>query len=149
MSDTNATERQKAPWHLWVVGIVALLWSAMGALDYLMTQTENEAYMSNFTPEQLEFFYAFPTWAVAFWAIAVWGGVLGSILLLIRTRHAVGVYLASFISMVIVTFENFVIRDGLAVIGDPFSLVFTAVIFVIALGLVLYSWTMLKRRIIT
>ncbi|NIQ26946.1 MAG: hypothetical protein GTN88_10710, partial [Gammaproteobacteria bacterium] len=88
-------------------------------------------------------------WAVAFWAIAVWGGVLGSILLLIRTRHAVGVYLASFISMVIVTFENFVIRDGLAVIGDPFSLVFTAVIFVIAFGLVVYSWTMLKRRIIT
>lgn len=149
MPDTKTTERQKTPWHLWVVGIVALLWSAMGAMDYLMTQTENEAYMSNFTPEQLEFFYGFPTWAVAFWAVAVWGGVLGSILLLVRTRHAVGVYLASFVSMVIVTLENYVIRDGMAVIGDSFSLAFSALIFVIALGLVAYSWTMHKRGVIT
>ncbi len=149
MTDMNTTERQKAPWHLWVVGIVALLWSAMGALDYVMTQTENEAYMSNFTPEQLEFFYGIPAWAVAFWAIAVWGGVLGSILLLIRTRHAVGVYLASFISMVIVSIENYVIRDGMAVIGDPFSLTFTAVIFLVALALVVYSRSMHKRRVIT
>lgn len=149
MTDVNTPERQKAPWHLWVVGIVALLWSAMGALDYVMTQTENEAYMSNFTPEQLEFFYGIPAWAVAFWAIAVWGGVLGSILLLIRTRHAVGVYLASFISMVIVSIENYVIRDGMAVIGDPFSLTFTAVIFLVALALVVYSRSMHKRRVIT
>ena len=149
MSETGTTERQKAPWHLWVVGIVALLWSAMGALDYVMTQTRNEAYMSNFTPEQLEFFYGFPSWVIAFWAIAVWGGVLGSILLLIRTRHAIGVYLASFISMVIVTVENFVIRDGMAVMGDPFSLIFSALIFLVALGLVIYSRTMYKRRVIT
>jgi hypothetical protein len=149
MSDKNTQERQKAPWHLWVVGIVALLWSAMGAMDYVMTQTENEAYMSNFTPEQLAFFYGIPTWAVACWAIAVWGGVLGSILLLVRTRHAVGVFLASLIGMIIVTFENYVIRDGMAVIGDPFSLAFSAVIFLIAAALVLYSWTMYKRRIIT
>jgi len=26
------------PWHVWVVGIVALLWNAMGALDYTMTE---------------------------------------------------------------------------------------------------------------
>lgn len=148
MSETNTTERQKAPWHLWVVGIAGLLWSAMGAMDYVMTQTRNEQYMSNFTPEQLEFFYGIPAWAVATWAIAVWGGVLGCLLLLFRTRHAVGVLLASLICMVITTVENYVIRNGMEVIGDPFALGFSALIFLIALGLVVYARMMYKLRVI-
>ena len=72
MSEIQSSESTKAPWHLWVIGVLTLLWNAMGAFDYLMTQTQNEAYMSEFTPEQLEFFYNFPTWMVAFWALAVW-----------------------------------------------------------------------------
>ena len=71
----SAINTQPTPWHLWAVGVVGLLWSAMGAMDYVMTQTHNEAYMSAFTPEQLAFFYGIPIWAVATWAIAVWGGV--------------------------------------------------------------------------
>ena len=55
----SETDRAYTPWHLWVVGVVGLLWSAMGALDYVMTQTKNKSYMSNFTPEQLEFFMDF------------------------------------------------------------------------------------------
>jgi hypothetical protein len=75
-----------------VVGIGGLLWSAMGALDFVMTQTRNERYLSAFTPEQLTFFYSLPTWAIATWAIAVWGGVVGAIFLLLRKRVAVLVF---------------------------------------------------------
>jgi hypothetical protein len=117
----------------------------MGAWDYLMTQTQNEAHMSGFTPEQLEFFYGFPAWVVAFWAMAVWGGVLGSVLLLLRKKLAVGVFLVSFLSMVVTTIHNFGLSNGLEVMGDPFSLVFSAVIFVVALLLFLYARTMKNR----
>ncbi len=55
-----------------------------------MTQTENEAYMSNFAPEQLEFFYGFPAWLVAFWAVAVWGGVAGALVWYARAMAARG-----------------------------------------------------------
>ena len=79
MSEESTTMDGGTPKHLWIIGVLALLWNAMGAFDYLMTQTENEGYMSNFSPEQLEFFYGFPAWLVAFWALAVWGGVLSSI----------------------------------------------------------------------
>ena len=34
--------------------------------------------MANFTQEQLDFFYGFPQWLIAFWAIAVWGSLLGA-----------------------------------------------------------------------
>ena len=120
----------------------------MGAFDYVMTQTRNEAYMSNFTPEQLSFFYGIPAWAVATWAIAVWGGVIGSLLLLIRRRHAVWVFLASLIAMAITSFQNYALSNGMEVMGDAFSLGFTAAIFLIALALFLYARAMHERKIL-
>ena len=148
MSETRETDVESTPWHLWVIGIVALVWSAMGAMDYVMTQTKNEAYMSGFTPEQLSFFYGIPAWAVATWAIAVWGGVLGALLLLIRRHHAVWVFLASLIAMVITTFQNYVLSNGMEIMGDPFSLGFTATIFLFALAFFLYARAMRKRKIL-
>ena len=88
--DSNAG---RTPRHFWIVAILAVLWSAMGCYDYLMTQTRNEAYVSNFTPEQLEFFYGFPTWVVAAWAIAVWGEFAGALLLLLKRGLAQHLFL--------------------------------------------------------
>ena len=148
MAEENENITQATPWHLWVVGVASLLWAAVGAMDYLMTQTRNEAYMSAFTPEQLEFFYGIPAWAVASWAVAVWGGVLGSLLLLLRRRHAMGVFIASLIAMLITSIQNFVLSNGLEVMGDPFSIVFTLIIFVVSVALVVYSWRMYQRGVL-
>ncbi len=148
MSDENENIKLATPWHLWVVGVVSLLWGAVGAMDYLMSQTRNEEYMSAFTPELLEFFYAIPTWAIASWAIAIWGGVLGSILLLLRRRHAVGAFVASLIGMAITSFQNYVLSNGLEVMGDPFSLMFTGAIIVVSIALVFYSRLMYQRGVL-
>jgi hypothetical protein len=148
MSESNVNNTGKASWHFWVVAIVALLWNAMGAMDYVMTETRNESYMSAFTAEQLDFFYALPVWVVAAWAIAVWGGVLGSVLLLLRKALAVPVFLVSLITMVITAIHNYGLSNGMEVMGDAFSLAFTAAIFLIALGLFLYSRAMQKRGVL-
>ena len=148
MSESKTNNAVKAPWHLWVVGIVGLLWSAMGAVDYVMTMTRNEEYMAAFTPGQLEFFYGFPVWVDASWAIAVWGGVLGTILLLLRMGLAVWVLLASFLAMVVTAFHNYVLSNGLEVVGDTFSLVFTAIIFLVGLGLYLYAKAMQSKGVL-
>jgi len=148
MSEIHETDVVTTPRHLWVIGVFALLWSAMGAFDYVMTQTGNEAYLSEFTPEQLAFFTSFPVWVNAAWAIAVWGGVLGAILLLTRRRHAVWAFLASLSAMAITTFQNYVLSNGMEVVGDAFSLGFTAVIFLLALAFYLYAREMQKRRVL-
>ena len=148
MSEAQETRPERTPRHQWVVGVIALLWNAMGAMDYVMTQTKNEAYMSKFTPEQLSFFYDMSAWAVAAWAIAVWGGLLGAVLLLARRHLAVWVFLVSLVAMVVATFHNYVLSNGMEVIGNAFSLVFTAVIFLISLALFLYARAMHKRGIL-
>ena len=145
MSATQAVGRARMPWQFWVIGAVALAWNAMGALDYVMTQTRNASYLSSYTAEQLAYFDSFPAWVVAAWAIAVWGGVLGSILLLLRKRLAVPVFLVSLVAMVVTTIHNFVLSNGFEVMGGAGPATFTALIFVIALALYLYARSLDKR----
>lgn len=87
----------KAPWHLWAVGAVSLLWNAYGGYDYIMTQTADLAYFESvgMGAEELAWTRALPAWSIACWAIGVWGSVLGSVLLLLRSRHAVAAFLVS------------------------------------------------------
>ena len=148
MPETGEANAAGTPWHFWLIGVVALLWNSMGVFDYIMTQTRNEAYLSGFTAEQLSYYYSFPSWVVAAWAIAVWGGLLGALLLLMRRRQAVWVFLVSLIAMVTTTFHNYILSDGMEFMGDAFSLGFTAVIFLIALALFLYARAMQKRKIL-
>ena len=144
MSEARAV---KTPRHLWVVGILGLLWNLMGVFDYLMTETRNEAYMSRFTPEQLEFFYGFPTWMVACYALAVWGGLLGTVLLLLRRRFATPVLLVSWLSMIATAIHNFGLSNGAEIMGTQ-GVIFTVFIFLIAMGLFLYARAMAKRGVL-
>jgi len=141
------SDSAKTPIHLWIVGIVSLLWNMVGAYDYLMTQTRNESYMAQFEQAQLDYFYGFPIWVEATWALAIWGGVLGSILLLVRKGLAVPVFMVSFVAMVITAIYNFGLSNGMEVMGTG-GFVFTVVIFFVALGLWLYSRAMRTRGVL-
>ena len=92
------------PWHFWLVAIVSLLWNGFGGYDYTMTQLRDPGYFAMMS-EQMHasvaelkaFFDSFPAWASALWAIGVWGSVAGSILLLMRSRHATTAFLVSLV----------------------------------------------------
>jgi hypothetical protein len=149
MPPTAQNASAATPKHLWIIGIVSLLWNGMGAFDYLMTQTRNAAYMGQFTPEQLEYYYGFPAWAVSAWAIAVWGAVLGSILLLARRRLAVPVFAVSLVAMVVTTIYNFALSDGLAIMDGVGPLIFSIMIFLVAVGLLVYARAMAGRGVLS
>ena len=130
----------KTPWHLWLVGILSLVWNSMGALDYTMTKTENATYMANFTPEQLDYFYSFPFWANIGWAVGVWFAVAGSFFLLLRSRMALWSFVFSFLGMITTLIYQFALSQTKMVelmgIGPA---LFTLAIFIVALLLVIYA----------
>ena len=142
----NATT-SKVPRHLWIVGIIAVLWNAIGAFDYAATQFRIESYMSQFPPEQLEYFYGFPAWAVASWAIAVWSSLIASLGLLLRKVWSVGLFGLALAAMVITFLYNFVLSDGLSMLGTG-GAIFTAVIWAIAIFLFFYARAMAKRGVL-
>ncbi len=147
MATTIPAASVATPRHLWVVGLLALLWNGAGAFDYVMTESRNAAYLESFTGEQLAYFASFPAWMIACWALAVWGGVAGSVLLLRRKRLAVPVFAASLAAMVIVSVYNFGLSNGLAIMGRD-AAVFSAVIFVVAVALLLYARWLARRGVL-
>ena len=137
----------KVPRHLWIVGVLAVLWNSVGAFDYSASQLRLESYMSQFTPEQLAYFYGFPAWAIAAWAIAVWGALLGSLSLLLRKAWAVWLFGVSIVAMVLTGLYSYVLTDGLALMGTG-GAIFTAVIWLIAFSLYFYARAMARSRVL-
>ena len=100
----------KAPWHLWLVGVVTLLFNAMGIISYLTTKLGMLAEMG-LSPEQIAFMESYPAWVSAFWALGVWGAFAGSLLLLLRSRWTVTAMMAALIGLIVVTVYHYVLID--------------------------------------
>ncbi len=137
----------KTPVVFWIVSVLSLLWNSMGAFDYLATHLRLEFYMSNFTPEQLDYFYGFPAWVVAAWALGVWGSFFGSLALLLRKTWAVWLFGVSILGLAVSSVHNFVLSDGAAMMGEG-AVMMTAVIWVIVLVLFFYARAMAKRGVL-
>ena len=145
----SPTSSTKTPWHLWAVGIISALWNSVGVMDFVMTQTRHAAYLSQVPPKLLEYYNSFPAWVVAAWGLAVFGGLLGSLLLLFRKRLAGPVFAASMVGMVLTDLYNFVLTNGLQIMGGgKAALIFPAVIFVIGLLLWFYARAMRARGVL-
>jgi hypothetical protein len=140
----------KTPWHLWVVGVMALLWNAVGALDFTMTQLHSEAYLKDFTAEQKTYFFGLPFWEVLAWGIATWGSLVASLLLLLRRSLACPAFAAALAGALITFGYSYGIADGLKVMGDQATgaLIFCGVIIVIAILLLLYARAMRQRGVL-
>lgn len=99
-----------APWHIWVVGAVTLLFNALGVFSYLMTRLGKLAELG-MTPEQIAVLDSFPMWANAVWALGVWGAFAGSVLILLRSRLAVWAMVVATIGLVGTTVHSYVLFD--------------------------------------
>lgn len=138
----------RTPWHLWVVGVGAALWNAMGCADYTMTQVQGDAWLTSMkmTPAQIEYFHAMPAWTHAAWAIGVWGGLLGAILLLLRKKLALPVFVVSFLGWLAGAVYAFGMSDGMEMMGDKWPM--QVVIGAACVFFIWYAWTMSKRGVL-
>lgn len=141
-------ERLRTPWHLWLVGVVALLWNGMGCLDYTMTQVQGDAWLANMDPSevQLAYFHGMPAWTDAAWAILVWGGLLGGVLLLARRKWALHAFAASFVGWAAGAVYAFGLSNGMEAMGGwwPMLVVKGGICAVF----VWYAWTMGQRGVL-
>ncbi|WP_026942178.1 hypothetical protein [Hellea balneolensis] len=79
MTDQNIS---KAPGWFWVIVIIYLLWSLIGASMYLVEHMMSDvAYGESFGADMLALRDLTPWWATSGYAVGVWGGLIGIILL--------------------------------------------------------------------
>ena len=138
----------RRPVHLWVVGVAATLWNAMGVTDYVMTQTRNPSWMAQMTPEQVAWLESAPAIAHASWAFGVWGGLAGSLLLLARSRHAVSAFILSLLGLAVNTGYQVTAPMPSGHMDTAAMIAFHAAIWAVAIALLLYALRMRKRGVL-
>jgi hypothetical protein len=140
---------QKAPWHLWVVGVIGLLWNGFGVYDYLMSHIQGDVYLraAGMPESQIAYFHSMPAWMTAAWAIGVWGALAGTLLLLLRSRHAWWTFLISLVALVVTLVYEYGVSDG-AQINGTMAMVTSAVILVGCILFTWYAWNMTRRGVL-
>lgn len=138
----------RTPAHLWIVGILSLVWNCFGAYDYLMTNLKSEAYLAQFGADQLAYLNGLPAWLTAFWALGVWGAVAGSLLLLFRSRYAVWAFAVSlFGAIVAMGYEKLLTRMPASMTAGLMGIM-PWVVLVVAVLLLWYAWHGEKRGLL-
>lgn len=144
-------ETVKTPWHLWLVGVLSLLWNGFGAFDFVQTTTRGEAYMREmgFGDDMIAYYDAMPAWMYVPWTLGVWGAVIGSVLLLLRRRWAVEAFGLSLLGALVSLIYGKLIDppppappEMAAMSWMPF------VILLIAVLLFVYAFNMRKRGVL-
>ena len=144
----------KTPWHLWVIGFITLAWNAFGGWDYYATQSGNLAYLGSAAASMgttaeaiIAFFRALPTWFHAFWAFGVWGALLGSLLLVLRSRFAVWAFALSLLGLAVTTvYQQTIERPAWAV--SQTTMIMSLVIWSIATFLLIYAFSMQRKGVL-
>ena len=88
-------------------------------------------------------------WAVAFWAIGVFGGVIGCLLLLLKKRLAVPVLLASLIGAIVCNLGGLFLLGGLAVMRETGGLSLTVFPVIFAAFLAYYARAMSRKGVLS
>jgi len=96
----------------WAIAVMGLIWNLMGCMNYI--SQSNASAVAQMPEAYQAMIAARPAWAVAGFAVAVFGGAVGCILLLMRRAVAVQVLCASLIG-VVVTMAHVLGASGLSV----------------------------------
>ncbi|MEP1032735.1 hypothetical protein [Ekhidna sp.] len=125
----------KPPTWFWVVSVIALIWNLMGVGAYLSQAYTPDDVIAQMEQAMQDLINQTPAWATAAFAIAVWGGALGSLLLLLRKGLAYIVLIISFLGIVVQMFYNFFMSNSMEVYG-PGGAVMPIMVLLIGIGLI-------------
>ena len=134
MNDKNATG---TPWSFWVIGSVTLIWHVMGVINFFVQM--NADTLASFPESHRAIIEGRPLWATAGFAIAVFGGAIGCLLLLLRKSAAHYMFIASLLGVMVTMIHTLVIASS-TIDFSPFEILMMIVMpLVVAAFLIGYS----------
>ena len=124
-------------WSFWVIGAVTLIWNVMGVMNFFVQM--NTDTLASFPESHRAIIEGRPAWATAGFALAVFGGVLGCLLLLLKKSAAYYLFLASFLGVIVAMTHTLGIAD-LTIDFSPFEILMMILMpLVVAAFLIWYA----------
>jgi len=86
-------------WSFWAIAAIALLWNVLGCVNFIVQLNPDMA--SAYRASERAIIEGRPLWATAGFAVAVFGGAIGSLLLMLRRRSAFYWFIASLLGVIV------------------------------------------------
>lgn len=127
-----------APRWFTVCAVIALVWNMLGLLAFISHIMITPEMIAELPAEQQPLYQDIPVWVTAAFALAVIGGCLGCVLLIMRKSLAKIVLIASLIGVIAQNIHSFFIIDSIAVFG-PTSVIMPIMVIIIGMALILMA----------
>lgn len=101
----NDTTLRSAHWSFWVIGAVALIWHMAGVVNFFVQM--DPAMLAAYRESERAIIEGRPAWATVAFAIAVFGGALGCLLLLLKKSAAFYLFVASLLGVTVTMIHAF------------------------------------------
>lgn len=88
-------------WSFWVIAAIAVIWNGLGSVNYLVQVYADS--LDAYREVEQAIIAGRPVWATAGFAIGVFGGTVGGLLLLIRHAIASHMFIASLVGVIVAT----------------------------------------------
>jgi len=92
-------------WSFWIIIVVTLIFNVMGVINYFVQMNADS--LASFPESYRPIIEGRPAWATGAFAIAVFGGSLGCILLLLKKSAAFYVLIASLFGVIVTMMHIF------------------------------------------
>jgi hypothetical protein len=124
-------------WSFWAIGAVALIWNVMGVINFLVQM--NPDVLASYPESHRAIIEGRPAWATGGFAIAVIGGALGCLLLLLRKSAAYYLFIASLLGTIVTMTHTLGIASS-TIDFSPFEILMMILMpLVVAAFLIWYS----------
>lgn len=130
MTDTGIATARPPAWFM-ILALLSILWEAFGCFMYVSQVTVDPA---SLPLDQRALWDATPAWSIGAYAIAVWVGLIGAVLLLLRRRQSVALLFLSLVA-VAVQFSALILVPDLSGNMSSDMLLLPVVIFIVCYGI--------------
>lgn len=144
----NTETKIKPPMWFWIVSILALLWNLIGVISYLGQAFMTDDDLALLSEAERQLIETQPSWVTAAFAIAVWGGTLGCIFLLLRKKWAKPIFIISLIGVLAQFGYSLLLSDTMDVYGAS-AVIFPVIIIIVGILLLFFANSSIHKKWLT
>lgn len=134
-----------APTYFWALAIFFLLWNLMGLLSFYMHTFISDASLALLPKAEQDLYSSYPLWTSIVFALAVLGGFIGSVGLLLKRKWSKMAFVISLGAIIPQMIHNVFITKSMDVYG-PVALVMPFLVVVIGVFLVWYVGFCIQKK---
>lgn len=132
-------DKQKIPVTFWIISVVGLLWNAMGVFNFGSQMAMTDEILAALPEAQRTLYESTPGWIRAVFGIAVIGGLLGCIGLLMKKAWSIPLFLVSLIAILIQMGYSWFATNAVEAVGPVMGIVMPLVVILIGAFLWYYA----------